>query len=73
MSYEKAQEEIEVQTGRRVSMKTQQRLVHRQNFEVPISDEPVTQLSLDGGMIRIRTPNGQSSEWREYKALNLAE
>lgn len=73
VSYEKAQAEIEVQTGRRVSMKTQQRLVHRQEFEAPSSDEPVPQLSLDGGMIRIRTPKGQTSEWREYKALNLAE
>ncbi len=73
LSYEQTQEEVEVQTGRRVSLKTQQRLVHRQQFDVPSVDEVVTQMSLDGGMIRLRTPNGQSCEWREYKALNLAE
>lgn len=71
MSYEKTTEEVEVQTGRRVSQKTQQRLVQRQKFEEVNSDEPVAQMSLDGGMIRLRTPKGQESEWREYKALNL--
>ena len=71
LSYEKTMEELEVQTGRRVSQKTQQRLVQRQKFEAANSDKPVTQMSLDGGMIRLRTPKGQASEWREYKALNL--
>jgi hypothetical protein len=73
LSYEKTMEEVEVQTGRRVSQKTQQRLVQRQEFEEASSDEPVAQMSLDGGMIRLRTPKGQASEWREYKALNLLE
>ncbi len=73
LSYEQTQKEIEVQTGRQVSMKTQQRLVHRQQFEVPSVDGAVTQISLDGGMIRLRTPKGQPCEWREYKVLNLAE
>lgn len=73
LSYEKTQEEIKIQTGRTVSSKTQQRLVHRQEFEAPQVDESVTQMSLDGGMIRLRTPQGQSCEWREYKALNVAE
>ena len=58
LSYEQTQKEIEVQTGRQVSMKTQQRLVHRQQFEVPSVDGAVTQISLDGGMIRLRTPKG---------------
>lgn len=74
LSYEKTQEEIEIQTGRTVSLKTQQRLVHRQEFEVPvIAEGKVTQMSLDGGRIRIRTPKGQSCDWKEYKALNLSE
>ena len=73
LSYEKTEEEVEIQTGRRVSMKTQQRLVHRQDFERPKPDESVTQMSLDGGMIRLRSPKAQACEWREYKALNLAE
>lgn len=32
---------------------------------------PVQALSLDGGNIRLRTPPGQASQWRQYKALSL--
>jgi hypothetical protein len=28
-------------------------------------------MSLDGGKVRLRTPEGQPSEWRDYKAVNL--
>jgi hypothetical protein len=30
-------------------------------------------MSLDGGMIRVRTPVGEPSEWREYKALQVGD
>ncbi len=73
VSYAQAAREIEVQTGRRVSAKTQQRLEARHDFEFPTSEVPVEQMSLDGGMIRLRTPLGEAAEWREYKALNLGE
>lgn len=73
LSYGKSQIELEVQTGRRVSQKTQQRLVHRQEFEAASSALPVAQMSLDGGLIRLCTPSGSESQWREFKALNLAE
>lgn len=73
LSYEKVEAELEVQTGRRVSLKTQQRLVHRQTFAPLENDETISEMSLDGGMIRLRTAKGEASEWREYKALNLAE
>jgi hypothetical protein len=73
LSYQKAQAEVELQTGRRVSAKTQERLVHRQAFAAPEPVAPIEQMSLDGGMIRLRAPKGQASEWREYKALNLGE
>lgn len=45
----------------------------RQSFELPSSETDVEQMSLDGGMVRLRTPRGEASEWREYKALNLGE
>ena len=62
-----------MQTGRRVSTRTQQRLVQRQSFEAVEVEESVHQLSLDGAMIRLRTPKGEACEWKEYKALNLIE
>ena len=73
VSYAQAADEVEVQTGRRVSAKTQQRLEERHTFDLPTSEVPIEQMSLDGGMIRLRTPLGEAAEWREYKALNLGE
>lgn len=73
VSYEKAAAEVALQTGRQVSARTQQRLVQRQAFPEVVVSEPVNQLGLDGAMIRLRTPTGEPSEWKEYKALNLRE
>ena len=73
VSYEKASKEVQVQTGRTVSAKTQQRLVQRHDFATPTVEEPIQQFSLDGAMIRLRTPEGEKSEWKEYKALNLID
>ena len=58
-------------TGIRVSAKTQQRLVHRQEFSLPILTNVVEQLSVDGGKVRNRTPVGEACIWRDYKAIRL--
>ena len=60
-------------TGAQVSLKTQQRLVHRQDFSSTTIDAAteVSQLSLDGGNIRLLTPKGEPSQWRQYKALRV--
>ena len=70
-SYERAAEDIQVLTGVRVSHSTQQRLIHRQTFELPQVEQTVDEMSVDGGKVRLRTPNGQPSEWRDYKGVNL--
>ena len=49
----------------------QQRLVHRQNFDLPEAQSTVEELSVDGGNIRIRTPIGQPCDWKGYKAVRL--
>ena len=56
-------------TGIRVPAKTQQRLVHRQTFATPAINQPMAELSVDGGKVRLRTPVGETSEWRDYKAI----
>jgi hypothetical protein len=71
VSYAQAAVEVEVQTGCQVSAKTQQRLEARHAFEPPTSAEPVEQMGLDGGMIRLRTPLGEASEWREYIVIRF--
>ena len=70
-SYQRAAEDIEVLTGIAVSHSTQQRLVHRQTLELPELEQSIEEMSVDGGKVRLRTPLGQPSEWRDYKAVNL--
>jgi hypothetical protein len=72
-SYERAAEDIEVLTGVTVTHRTQQRLVHRQTFQLPQVEGTVEAMSVDGGKVRLRTPQGQPSEWRDYKGVNLHE
>lgn len=70
-SYQRAAEDIQVLTGIAVSRSTQQRLVHRQCFEVPPVEDEVNEISIDGGKVRLRTAKGHQSIWRDYKGVNL--
>jgi hypothetical protein len=72
-SYARAAEDIQVLIGIAVSHSTQQRLVHRQTFALPKVEQAVDEVSVDGGKVRLRTPLGQPSEWRDYKGVNLHE
>jgi hypothetical protein len=68
-SYQRAERDIQLLTGVSVSDSSLQRLTQGHEWpEVEIA-EPIEELSLDGGMVRLRTPQGQGCEWREYKAL----
>ena len=71
VSYEDAASDIKFFTGVEVSASSQQRLVHRQNFELPTLEQTVEELSVDGGNIRIRTPSGSICAWLGYKAISL--
>ncbi len=71
VSYEDAAADIEYFTGVQVSRSSQQRLVHRQNFELPIQENTVEELSVDGGNIRVRTTEGEICAWLGYKAISL--
>lgn len=71
VSYQHAAEDVELFTGIRLSAATQQRLVHRHTFIPPQLEQPVKELSVDGGKIRRRTPLGEPCVWRDYKAICL--
>lgn len=71
VSYQHTEKDVELFTGIRVSAKTQQRLVHRQTFELPQSEPAIEELSADGGKIRVRTPVGEESRWLDYKGVRL--
>jgi hypothetical protein len=66
-SYQRAAEDIATLTGITVSSSTQQRLVHRQGWAAPEVDCGVKEMSLDGGKVRLPTPLGEPSVWRDYR------
>lgn len=70
-SYQRAEEDIQVLTGIKVAHGTQQRMVHRQDFRLLRVETEVSEMSLDGGKVRLRTTQGQPCQWRDYKAVNL--
>jgi hypothetical protein len=68
-SYPKAAAEIEALMGMKVSHSTMQRLVQRTPVEAPTARQKVDQVSVDGGKVRVRTPErGQPGQWLEYKS-----
>jgi len=50
-----------------VSHSTLQRLVHRQEFEEPTALQGVSEVSIDGGKVRLFSNQGVESYWRDYK------
>jgi hypothetical protein len=71
VSYEHAARDLEMLMGVKVSRSTQQRIVHRHEFLTLEIEEPVEELSIDGGKVRLRTPEGQPCAWKDYKAVNF--
>lgn len=69
VSYEQAERDLAYLTGIRVPAKTQHRIVHRQTFDLPGVEQPIEELSVDGGKVRVRTPLGKECEWKDYKAI----
>jgi hypothetical protein len=69
VSYEQAEQDIAYLTGIRVPAKTQHRLVHRQSFDLPDVEQPIEELSVDGGKVKLRTPIGEECDWKDYKAI----
>jgi hypothetical protein len=71
-SYQKAEYEIEALMGIKVSHSTFQRLVQRTEVEFSSARQKVTQVSVDGGKVRLRTPiQGHKCEWLEYKSARV--
>lgn len=71
-SYQDAEAEIAAMMGIKVSHSTLQRLVQRSEFEFPTAKQKVTEVSLDGGKVRLRhQQQGQPSYWLEYKSARV--
>jgi len=70
-SFVQASEDVELLTGMKVSAKTVERITERNPVREAEVSVPVSELALDGGMVRLVTPKGEPSEWKQYKALRL--
>ena len=70
-SFANAQEDIEVLTGMKLSHSSHHRRARGNSLPWGEASEPVRELSLDGGKVRLRTPKGEKSQWRDYKAVAL--
>lgn len=69
VSYEQAEQDLAYLTGIRIPAKTQQRIVHRQTFDLPDIEQPIEELSVDGGKVKVRTPLGEECAWKDYKVV----
>lgn len=70
-SFQDAEADIAALTGIAVGHSTQQRLVGRQSFELPEAKQGVSEISIDGGKVRLRDLQDSVSDWRDYKAVRL--
>jgi len=70
-SYQNAQAEVEALTGMIVGHSTQQRIVNRQDLPLPSAKQRISEISVDGGKVRLRGEPKAGSYWRDYKAVRL--
>ena len=70
-SFANAERDIEILTGVRVPHSTQHRLVANYQLPEPKITQRAKALSVDGGSVRLRTPLGEKSEWKNYKGLKV--
>lgn len=71
LSYEKAESEIEAQTGVHIGHTCLHRLVEKQEWASSIATSEVKETSVDGGKVRLRKEEGEGSHWLDYKAVRL--
>ena len=70
-SYQNAEADIEALTGVRISHSTMQRLVGRQEWTLPDAKQPVTEVAIDGGKVRLRGGSGEKPYWRDDFVVRL--
>lgn len=66
-----AERDLEILTGITVPHSTQHRLVNSYHLPEPKIVKRANSLSVDGGTVRLRTPRGKQSEWKNYKAVRV--
>ena len=72
-SFINAERDIKTLTGIKIPHSTQHRLVNSYCLPEPKITKKASSLSVDGGSVRLRTPLGHKSEWKNYKAIKIHE
>ena len=70
-SFINAEQDIVVLTRIKISHSTQHRLINNYHLPEPKMGRRLNSLSVDGGMVRLRTRLGHKSEWKNYKAVKI--
>ncbi len=70
-SFVNAERDLKILTGIIVPHSTQHRLVNNYQLPEPKIVKRIQSLSVDGGTVRLRTPLGKQSEWKNYKAVKI--
>lgn len=70
-SFQDAEADIAALTGIKVGHSTHQRLVGRQSFEMAEAKQGVSEISIDGGKVRLRDLVASDSPWRDDKAVRV--
>lgn len=70
-SYQQAELDLFALTGIAVGHSDLHRWVQQAELDELEIEETIEEISLDGGKVRVRTPKGEPSEWRDYKAVRL--
>jgi len=70
-SYQSVEAEIAALTGVKVGHSTQQRLVLRQDLPLPQALQSVSEVSVDGGKVRLRGKPQEGCYWRDDKTVRL--
>jgi len=70
-SFQDVEADIAALTGMTVGHSTQQRLVGRQSFACAETQQGVSEVSLDGGKVRLRDRVAAERPWRDYKAVRV--
>ncbi len=70
-SYQNAEFEIQALTGIKVGHSTQQKLVLEQDVQLPLAKQAVSEVSVDGGKVRLRGKPQLGCHWRDYKTVRL--
>lgn len=70
-SFQDAEADLAALTGMSIGHSTHQRLVGRQAFAYAEAKQGVSEISLDGGKVRLRDLVESDSPWRDYKAVRV--